>query len=117
MSTWAPSEYKPIRSLEDLFGIELESHDKLKLDDIDFGSSDYLDSQQSEGMKVAADSFTHSIQTSAINDCLCDKSYENDLMDNQIPNACSTMLNGTDLEILNISSGSVSVSRKRRNTL
>jgi hypothetical protein len=88
-----------------------------ELDDIDFGSSDYLDSQQSEGMKVAADSFTNSIQTSAINDCLCDKSYENDLMDNKIPNACSTMLNGTDLEILNISSCSVSVSRKRRNTL
>ncbi len=40
MSTWAPSEYKPIRSLEDLFGIELESHDKLKLDDIDFGAEE-----------------------------------------------------------------------------
>ena len=55
-----------------------------ELDDIEFGSSDYFDSQPSEGMKVAGDSFAHSIQTSAVNECLCDKSYENDLMDNNI---------------------------------
>ena len=88
-----------------------------ELDDIEFGSSDYLDSQQSEGMKVTGDLFAHSIQTSAIKDCLCDKSLEFDLMDNKIPNACSTMLNCTDLEILNISSCSLSSPRKRRNTL
>jgi hypothetical protein len=88
-----------------------------ELDDMEFGSSDCFDSQSSGGMKVAGDSFAHSAKTPGVNDCLCDKSYENDLMDNNMPNACSTMLNSTDLEILNISSCSLSSPRKRRNTL
>ncbi len=88
-----------------------------ELDEIEFDSSDYFASQSSEAMKVTADSFAHSIKISALTECLCDKSLEFDLVDNKAPNACSTMLNGTDLEILNISSCSLSSPRKRRNTL
>jgi hypothetical protein len=40
MSTWAPAEYKPIKSLEELFGIELANHEKIKLEDFDFGAEE-----------------------------------------------------------------------------
>ena len=40
MSTWAPEAYKPIKSLEELFGIELESKEKIALEDIDFGAEE-----------------------------------------------------------------------------
>ena len=43
MSTWAPSEYKPIRSLEELFGIEAETNGNLKLEDLDFGAEEEKD--------------------------------------------------------------------------
>jgi len=76
----------------------------MELDDIEFGSSDYMEWQSFQDMNVDSPS-----QLSIINNSLIDKA----------PNACSTKIymNGTDLDVLNISSCSVSVKRHRRNTL
>ena len=40
MGTWSPEAYKPIKSLEELFGIELDSQNKFILEDIDFGAEE-----------------------------------------------------------------------------
>jgi len=41
MSTWSPEAYQPIKSLEELFGIDLANKgDKFKLEDIDFGAEE-----------------------------------------------------------------------------
>ena len=76
----------------------------MELDDIEFDSSDYMEWQSFQDMNVDSPS-----QLSIINNCLIDKA----------PNACSTKIymNGTNLDVLNISSCSVSVQRHRRNTL
>jgi hypothetical protein len=85
-----------------------------ELDEIEFGASDYMDSQSCQDMNVATLS-----QMSVMNNCLNDKNIGFVSKADKAPNACSTKLdmNGTDLDILNISSCSVSVQRHRRNTL
>jgi len=76
----------------------------MELDDIEFDSSGYMEWQSFQDMNVDSPS-----QLSIINNSLIHKA----------PNACSTKIdmNGTNLDVLNISSCSVSVQRHRRNTL
>jgi hypothetical protein len=76
----------------------------MELDDIEFDSSGYMEWQSFQDMNVDSPS-----QLSIIYNSLIHKA----------PNACSTKIdmNGTNLDVLNISSCSVSVQRHRRNTL
>ena len=85
-----------------------------ELDDIEFDSIDYMDWQSFQDTIVDSPS-----QLSVINNSLNEKNFGFVLKGDQVPNACSTKIdmNGTDLDVLNISSCSVSVQRHRRNTL
>ena len=85
-----------------------------ELDDIEFDSSDYMDAQSSQDMNAVTSS-----QSSVINKSLNEQNFVFVLKHDKSPNACSTKLdmNGTDLDVLNISSWSGSVQRHRRNSL
>ena len=97
-----------------------------ELDDIELsGESNYMESREmnatfSFSSQIKDDTNCKTIPLvyfSLNNSCLHDISFEFSLMSNITPCACSTKLNSTDLEILNISSCSISSQKQRRNTL